>query len=70
MQSMLQTLVIKIYLIYIKVAYFCLNETNYLTKLDKFTVVLSSLVHDIGHPGVNNAFLVLVQSNHAIKCNY
>ena len=54
----------------VKNAAFCLNETNYLTKFDKFTVVLSSLVHDIGHSGVNNAFLVLVQSNHAIKCNY
>ena len=41
-------------------AYFCLKETKNLNKFDQFIVLISSLVHDLGHPGVNNAFLVVV----------
>jgi hypothetical protein len=29
-----------------------------LSKLERFAIIIASAVHDLGHPGVNNLFLV------------
>ena len=31
--------------------------------MDKLVAIFSALVHDVAHPGVNNAFLVATQSH-------
>ena len=34
------------------------NAGDYMSKLEFFAILISALAHDVGHPGVNNAFLV------------
>jgi 3',5'-cyclic-nucleotide phosphodiesterase/cAMP-specific phosphodiesterase 4 len=29
-----------------------------LTDVDMFAIIISAITHDVGHPGVNNAYLV------------
>ena len=36
--------------------------------MDILSLIIGALSHDLGHPGVNNAFLVQIQSRIAIKC--
>lgn len=40
-----------------------------LAKLERFAIILASAVHDLGHPGVNNAFLVRSRDKHALTYN-
>jgi hypothetical protein len=40
-----------------------------LSKLERFAIILASAVHDLGHPGVNNAFLVRSRDQQALMYN-
>lgn len=40
-----------------------------LSKLERFSVILASAVHDLGHPGVNNAFLIRSRDAQALAYN-
>jgi hypothetical protein len=46
-----------------------LSRCGNLVDLDAFALVVSALCHDIGHPGVNNAFLVATADDLALKYN-
>ena len=46
-----------------------LSRCGNLVDLDVFALVVSAICHDIGHPGVNNAFLVATGDDLAIKYN-
>ncbi len=35
-----------------------LTEMTYLKKIDLLSLIIASLIHDIGHPGVNNNYLI------------
>ena len=37
--------------------------------MDKLALIFGALAHDLGHPGVNNTFLITIQSETAVKCN-
>ncbi|KAH3760509.1 3'5'-cyclic nucleotide phosphodiesterase [Pelomyxa schiedti] len=43
-----------------------IGATNY---LDIFGLIVSGIVHDVGHPGVNNAFLIATENDLAIRYN-
>ena len=54
--------------------YFLTNTTFFgdvvqLTSLEKFAVLISSAVHDVGHPGFNNTYQIKTQSELSIKYN-
>lgn len=52
--------------------YLLLNSTKshtFMSKLEIFASLVSALVHDIGHPGFNNAFLVKTKDELAIRHN-
>ena len=40
-----------------------------LTSLDIFSMLIAAVGHDVGHPGVNNAFLVKVKDELALRHN-
>lgn len=40
-----------------------------LSKLEAFSIIFASAVHDLGHPGVNNAFLIKTRNEQAIIHN-
>jgi hypothetical protein len=40
-----------------------------LSKIERFAIILASAVHDLGHPGVNNAFLVRSRDQQALMYN-
>lgn len=40
-----------------------------LTKPEKFSIIFSSAIHDLAHPGVNNAFLVKTRDTQAVIYN-
>lgn len=40
-----------------------------LSKLERFAIILASAIHDLGHPGVNNVFLVKTRDKQAIMYN-
>lgn len=40
-----------------------------LSKLERFAIILASAVHDLGHPGVNNVFLVKTRDKQALTYN-
>jgi len=42
---------------------------EYLCYIDIFALIVATLIHDIGHPGLNNAFLVATESTLAIRYN-
>lgn len=46
-----------------------LSRCGNLVDLDVFSLVTAALCHDIGHPGVNNSFLVQTGNELAIKYN-
>ena len=46
-----------------------LSRCGNLVDLDVFALVTSAICHDIGHPGVNNSFLVSTSNELAIKYN-
>lgn len=47
-----------------------IKNSNYkISKLDSFSLLLASLGHDIGHPGITNAFLISNKSPLAVKFN-
>jgi len=46
-----------------------LQSCGNLQDIDVFSLVTAALCHDIGHPGVNNAFLVASQDKLAMKYN-
>ena len=56
-----------------------LHATNYmlrhsklvpvLTLEDRFAILLATIVHDMGHPGRNNAFQINTQSSFAVQYN-
>ncbi|KAH3758795.1 3'5'-cyclic nucleotide phosphodiesterase [Pelomyxa schiedti] len=43
-----------------------IGVTNY---LDVFILIISGVVHDVGHPGVNNAFLIATENELALRYN-
>jgi hypothetical protein len=45
------------------------NAHNFLTGIDQFSLLVSAISHDVGHPGVNNQFLVETGSDLAMKYN-
>jgi|Dee2metaT_5_FD_contig_31_596551_length_1444_multi_16_in_0_out_0_1 hypothetical protein len=45
------------------------NLSNRLSKLDQFTMLLSAFVHDVGHNGTNNDFLIKTNSPLALRYN-
>jgi len=45
------------------------NFASNFSDLEIACVVISALVHDIGHPGVNNPFLIATKSPEAMICN-
>ena len=51
--------------------FFVLNSelVNHLSDLDNITIIIASLAHDVGHPGVNNRFLVNNRENIAMVYN-
>jgi hypothetical protein len=51
-------------------AYFIssINTQNNFTELEVSCLLISALVHDLGHPGVNNPFLVATKSREAMIC--
>jgi hypothetical protein len=46
-----------------------LSRCGNLIDLDVFALIVSAICHDIGHPGVNNAFLVATSDDLALKYN-
>lgn len=40
-----------------------------LTDFEVACLIISSLAHDIGHPGLNNSFMVNSKSKQALLCN-
>merc|ERR1711977_387634 len=38
------------------------------TELDQFAILVSAVAHDIGHPGVNNPFLI--EASHELALRY
>jgi HD-GYP domain-containing protein (c-di-GMP phosphodiesterase class II) len=46
-----------------------LSRCGNLVDLDVFALIVAALCHDIGHPGVNNAFLVATSNELALKYN-
>jgi response regulator RpfG family c-di-GMP phosphodiesterase len=42
--------------------------TKVLSKVEVYAVLLAAVAHDVGHVGVNNAFLV--KSGHALAVQY
>jgi hypothetical protein len=42
---------------------------NPFTRLEQFAVIFSAAVHDLGHPGVNNDFLVRSRAPMAVRYN-
>jgi len=40
-----------------------------LRKIERFAIILASAIHDLGHPGVNNAFLVRTRDQQAVIYN-
>jgi len=50
---------------------FLLAEGLYdqLTPLQAFAIIVAAAVHDVGHPGFNNAFLIATESNEALRWN-
>lgn len=53
------------------VGYFLLQEDfgKNFSEFEKSCLIISALVHDLGHPGVNNAFLIATKSREALICN-
>jgi len=51
--------------------YFVSNSSilDALTSIESLAVILSALGHDVGHPGMNNRFLVFNRDRLAIKYN-
>mmetsp|Transcript_46316 Transcript_46316/g.110241 ORF Transcript_46316/g.110241 Transcript_46316/m.110241 type:complete len:1169 (+) Transcript_46316:127-3633(+) len=47
----------------------CCHATAYLVPRDLFALMVASLAHDVGHPGVNNPFLVETHHDLAIRYN-
>eukprot|EP00775_Hariotina_reticulata_P002156 gene2156-2474_t len=46
-----------------------LDQDLSLSKLEAFSIIFASAVHDLGHPGVNNAFLIKTRNEQAIIHN-
>jgi len=53
------------------VGYFLLQEDfgKNFSEFEKSCLIISALVHDLGHPGVNNAFLIATKSREALIYN-
>lgn len=45
------------------------NLMQVFTPFEASCLIISALAHDVGHPGLNNAFLVAMKSKYAIICN-
>jgi len=51
---------------------FCLidaHKNNLINSLDRFAMLISAIGHDIGHPGLNNPFLIDTRHDLAIQYN-
>merc|ERR1740130_1667000 len=46
-----------------------MKSENFLTELEQFSLLVGAIGHDIGHPGVNNPFLLEVGDELAIQYN-
>jgi cAMP-specific phosphodiesterase 4 len=46
-----------------------MNSEAFLTELEQFSLLIAAVGHDIGHPGVNNAFLSEVSDELALEYN-
>jgi hypothetical protein len=42
---------------------------RFITESEKFALMIASVGHDIGHPGVNNAFLINSKDELALRYN-
>ena len=51
--------------------YFIQNSilVKHLSDLDNISIVIASFTHDVGHPGVNNRFLINNRENLALTYN-
>ncbi|CAJ1458627.1 unnamed protein product [Effrenium voratum] len=47
----------------------CISSGSFLSELEEFSLLIASLGHDIGHPGVNNGFLSEVGHELAMQYN-
>mmetsp|Transcript_35461 Transcript_35461/g.95115 ORF Transcript_35461/g.95115 Transcript_35461/m.95115 type:complete len:889 (+) Transcript_35461:379-3045(+) len=47
----------------------CAQAEAYLSKLEIFSTMVAACAHDVGHPGINNAFLVKSKNELALKYN-
>jgi hypothetical protein len=45
------------------------EEDRGLSRLERFCVIFASAVHDLGHPGVNNDFLIRTRDKQAVIYN-
>lgn len=44
----------------------CFSKT--FSNLEAACLIVSALVHDLGHPGVNNAFMIATKAPDALIC--
>merc|ERR1719434_82623 len=46
-----------------------MNSTDFFSELEQFSLLVAASAHDLGHPGVNNGFLVEVGHHLALQYN-
>lgn len=51
------------------VIFFIENGLSHVPDIEESCLLISSLVHDLGHPGLNNSYLVSSRSKEALICN-
>ena len=46
-----------------------MEDTLDLSEIDLISIFVSAIIHDYGHPGLNNNYLIRTKDNLAIKYN-